>query len=164
MNIKGMKTKSDFEVIEVLDDYDPYLALLGIDWAFDNNVVLNLKKQMSFETDTLLVLSPLDPYGRDRYNDPVDEDVWRLIIKKIYKIIGNRADYINLVVDGELCLRSVNSYDTDFEDALERWKNKLYEVSTCRCARITKAICWIGSELCDTLCLDGTVSVEAFLI
>jgi hypothetical protein len=53
VNIEGVKMKVDFEVIEIMDDYDPYLALLGIDWAFDNNVVLNLKKrQMSFETDT----------------------------------------------------------------------------------------------------------------
>jgi hypothetical protein len=54
VNIEGVKMKDDFEVIEIMDDSDPYPALLGIDWAFDNNVVLNLKKrQMSFETDTL---------------------------------------------------------------------------------------------------------------
>jgi hypothetical protein len=44
VNIEGVKMKDDFEVIEIMDDYDPYPALLGIDWAFDNNVVLNLKK------------------------------------------------------------------------------------------------------------------------
>jgi hypothetical protein len=54
VNIEGVKTKVDFEVIEIMDESDPYPALLGIDWAFDNNVVLNLKKRkMSFETDTL---------------------------------------------------------------------------------------------------------------
>jgi hypothetical protein len=54
VNIEGVKTKADFEVIEIMDESDPYPTLLGIDWAFDNNVVLNLKKrQMSFETDTL---------------------------------------------------------------------------------------------------------------
>jgi len=29
----------DFEVIEIVDDNNPYLALLGIDWATDMNGV-----------------------------------------------------------------------------------------------------------------------------
>jgi len=28
-----------------MDKFDPYPPLLGIDWAFDNNAVLNLKKR-----------------------------------------------------------------------------------------------------------------------
>jgi hypothetical protein len=43
-NIEGVKTKVDFEVIEIMDDSDPYLTLLGIDWAFDYNAILNLKQ------------------------------------------------------------------------------------------------------------------------
>jgi hypothetical protein len=45
VNMEGMKTKVDFEVIEIMDDSNPYPALLGIDWAFDNNAMLNLKKR-----------------------------------------------------------------------------------------------------------------------
>jgi hypothetical protein len=45
VNIEGVKTKDDFEVIEIMDDSDPYPAFLGIDWAFDNNAMLNLKKR-----------------------------------------------------------------------------------------------------------------------
>jgi hypothetical protein len=37
---------------------------------------------------------------------------------------------MNPTMDGELSCRSVKSYDTDSKDAIERWKNKLYEVST----------------------------------
>jgi hypothetical protein len=75
VNIEGVKMKEDFEVIEIMDEYDPYHTLLGIDWAFDNNAVLNLKKrQMSFETDTLHVITPLNPNEGDRYNDPFDEN------------------------------------------------------------------------------------------
>jgi len=45
--------KENFELIDIMDDFDPCPSLLGIDWAFDNNMVLNLKKrQMSFETET----------------------------------------------------------------------------------------------------------------
>jgi hypothetical protein len=60
--------------------------------------------------------------------------------------------------------RSVKYYDTDSEEAMERWKNKLYEVSTRESARITKAIHLIGYELCDATCFDGIGPVEAFLI
>jgi hypothetical protein len=44
VNIEGVKMKVDFEVIKIMDDYNPYPALLDIDWAFNNNIVLNLKK------------------------------------------------------------------------------------------------------------------------
>jgi hypothetical protein len=59
--IEGVETKADFEVIDIVDESDPYPTLLGIDWAFDNNVVLNLKnKQLSFETDTLHMVATLE--------------------------------------------------------------------------------------------------------
>jgi hypothetical protein len=75
VNIEGVKMKVDFKVIEIMDDLDPYPALIGINWAFDNTVVFNLKKcQMSFETNTLHVVVPLNPYKGDIYNELVDED------------------------------------------------------------------------------------------
>jgi hypothetical protein len=50
-------------------------VLLGIDWEFDSNVVLNLKKQqMSFEIDTLHIIVPLYPNEGDIYNEPMNED------------------------------------------------------------------------------------------
>jgi hypothetical protein len=39
----GVCTKVDFEVIEIVDDTTPYLALLGLDWAFYNQTIINLK-------------------------------------------------------------------------------------------------------------------------
>jgi len=54
--------------------------------------------------------------------------------------MGQRKDYINPTTDGELSWRSVKSYDMDYdmdyEDVMDRWKNKLYEVSTRRCIHI----------------------------
>ena len=35
VDINGVRTTTNFEVIEIMDDKVPYLALLGIDWAFD---------------------------------------------------------------------------------------------------------------------------------
>jgi len=79
-----------------MDDSDPYPAFLGIGWAFDNNVILNLKqRQMSFEKDTLRVVSPLDPTKGDIYNKIVNEDAQSSIIENIYNITECKEDYVN---------------------------------------------------------------------
>ena len=50
VDIEGMSALADFEVIEIVDDRNPYPALLGINWATDMNGVINLKKRkMIFE-------------------------------------------------------------------------------------------------------------------
>jgi hypothetical protein len=39
-------------VIEIMGEKDPYPTLLGIDWAYENYVVIDLKKEtMTFESD-----------------------------------------------------------------------------------------------------------------
>lgn len=44
-----------------MNEMDPYLAFLGVDLDFDNNALLNVKKKkMSFEIDTLHLISPMD--------------------------------------------------------------------------------------------------------
>ncbi len=45
VDIDGVHSFMDFEVIEIMEDIGPYPALLGIDWAFDNMAVINLKKR-----------------------------------------------------------------------------------------------------------------------
>nr|KUM49433.1 hypothetical protein ABT39_MTgene3982 [Picea glauca]QHR86974.1 hypothetical protein Q903MT_gene983 [Picea sitchensis] len=44
VDLAGVKTYADFEVIEIMGEKDPYPALLGIDWAFDNSTVIDLNK------------------------------------------------------------------------------------------------------------------------
>jgi len=34
----------NFEIIELVDDINPYPTLIGMDWAIDMNGVINLKK------------------------------------------------------------------------------------------------------------------------
>jgi len=61
MDIDGVRTFADFEVIEIVDDSFPYPALLGIDWAFDNSTIVDLKNQrMTFEKVGPRVVAPLD--------------------------------------------------------------------------------------------------------
>ena len=59
MDIEGESTLAEFEVIEILDDSNPYPTLPGIDWATDMNGVINLNKQkMIFEKKSLCVVVP----------------------------------------------------------------------------------------------------------
>jgi hypothetical protein len=43
IDLDGVRTKADFEVIEIVDDTTPYPTFLGLDWAFDNQTIINLK-------------------------------------------------------------------------------------------------------------------------
>lgn len=62
IDIKGVRSHVDFEFIEIMDDNNPYPALLGLDWAFENLSLLNLKKrQLVFEQGDFKVIAPLDP-------------------------------------------------------------------------------------------------------
>ena len=85
MNIERVRMKEAFEVIDIIDEFDAYPTLLGIDWAFDNNVELNMKKRkISLETDTLHVVLPLDLNEGDNYNERVNVDAYRSVIENLY--------------------------------------------------------------------------------
>jgi len=60
-DIEGAHTIANFEVIEIVDGNNPYPALLEIDWAFDINAVIKVKKYiMKFEKKELRVIVPLE--------------------------------------------------------------------------------------------------------
>src|SRR5882762_2375915 len=100
MDIDGVSTLADFEVIEIIDDRNPYLALLGIEWEIDNYAVINLKNiQMTFEGKGLRVIVLLDPSQGERYTEPVrDED--QDVLDHIYNIIANEEEYVNPTTEG----------------------------------------------------------------
>lgn len=43
VNLDGVKSLADFEVIEIVDETNLYSTFLGINWEFDNSSILNLK-------------------------------------------------------------------------------------------------------------------------
>jgi hypothetical protein len=114
LKIKGVNIKVDFDVIEIMDDSNPYPALLCIDSSLDNNEMLNMKKRKtSFETDTSRVISLLDMNEGDNYNEAINEDAQRSITKNIYHITWNIEEYINTTIDGELSCIRVCMYDME---------------------------------------------------
>ena len=45
VDITGAKVRADFEVIQIVEYVNPYLTLLGSDWAIDMGNIINLKKE-----------------------------------------------------------------------------------------------------------------------
>jgi hypothetical protein len=43
VDLDGVGTKANFEVIEIVDETTPYIALISLYWAFDNQCIINLK-------------------------------------------------------------------------------------------------------------------------
>ena len=103
MDIEGASALADFEVIEIVDDNNPYPLLLGIDWATNKNGVINLKKRMMiFEKKSLRVVIRLDPAKGSRYTEPMcdcesDDD-----LEYIYKITTLEQDWVNPTADGKI--------------------------------------------------------------
>ena len=128
-------------MIDIVDDTNPYPALLGIDWEIDNKSILNFKKKiLSFEYFELRVVAPIDPLEGKRYVEPVNSEGHGNYLYQLYNIMSSKEDYINPIADGNLSWWSVISCTSDSGDALENWKNRLHEVSMRRCARIIEFV------------------------
>jgi hypothetical protein len=103
VDINEVITFLDFKVIEIVDDSCPYLVLLGIDWAFKNSTIVDLKKiRMTFKVDGLRVIAPMDPDEGRRYTKPIREEDCTYELDHIYKLTTRQQDYINPTIDGNL--------------------------------------------------------------
>lgn len=93
VDVVGVKTHANFEVIDIMGDKDPYPTLLGIYWDYENYAIIDLKKElMIFEVDGVRVIQPLDPYQGPRFIEFVDdrEDPWTL--DQLYKLTTSKRE------------------------------------------------------------------------
>ena len=89
MDLDGVRSLVDFEVIEIIDDSMPYPALLGIDWEFENQAIINLKKNtMSFKGNGIWVIGPLDPALGPRYTELIIVQEEARNIDVVYQLIA----------------------------------------------------------------------------
>ena len=134
VEVEGMKTYADFDVIEVVDGGGSYLGLPGIGWGTNSMVVINFKKRvMTFKNQDIRVIAPMDPNEGQRYIEPSKDEVVRGW-DHAYNI---SEDCIHLNVDGELGWCNAIFVYSDSNDALENWKNCMHEVSFRKCGLIT---------------------------
>jgi len=119
VDLDGVRSTTDFEVIEIIDDNNPYPSLLGIEWAFDYNAIINLKKKkMIFEDGETRVITPIDPSDGRRYIEPVKEGI---DLDSIYNLTSREKDHVDPTTDGNLSWISVSSYESDSDEGLENW-------------------------------------------
>jgi hypothetical protein len=109
IDVARVKIVVDFEVIEIMGDKDPYCMLLGIDRAYENYVVIDLKKDtMTFEAERIRVVQPLYPYVGPRYIEPTYNNMEEEDLDQLYIVIaGTRNDYISPTTDGSVRWRSI---------------------------------------------------------
>ena len=61
VEVEGLRTYAEFEVIDIVDDTNPYLALLGFDWVIDYQTIINFKNRiLSFKDSEIRVVAPID--------------------------------------------------------------------------------------------------------
>jgi hypothetical protein len=162
VDLDGVRTKENFEVIEVVDITTPYLALFGLDWAFDNQAIINLKTwKMTFESGEYRVIMPSDPSEGERFVEPTCLDLEE--INQLYITTVRDEDYVNPTTDGILSWWSITSCVKDSYIGLENWKQRLHEVSTRICTRIDRAVIWVGMEIREPPSFHGVNKLEVFL-
>jgi hypothetical protein len=160
VDIDGVRSVADFEVIEIADDSQPYPTLMGLEWAFDNHVIINLKRRgMIFEVGDLKVTTPLDLIEGKRYIEPTRGNN----IDNMYNMIVWMEYYVNPTADGALIWRSISLCASDSEEGLEHWQQRTHEVSTRQCARIIESLRWIGTKLCDPPMYVGLTDISLFV-
>jgi hypothetical protein len=76
IDLDGVCTKAYFEVTEIVDGATPYPSLLGMDWEFDDQTIINLKtRKMTFESGEYRVIAPLDPSKGEMFVEPTCLDL-----------------------------------------------------------------------------------------
>ena len=123
VDLDGVCSLANFEVIEIIDDSTSYPTLLGINWAFENQAIINLKKKtMSFEGNGIRVIGPFDPALGPRYTELVTTEEEASNIDVVYKLTAMQADYVNPTNDGILNWHCEISYTSNSDEGLENWK------------------------------------------
>lgn len=121
MDIEGVSTQTNFEVIEIVDDNNPYLALLGINWAMDMKGVINLRRRkMIFEKKSLCVIVPLDSAEGVHYIEPVRDKDSDNELDCIYEITAQDQDWGNPSVDEGLSWECDSSCTSNSDEEIEK--------------------------------------------
>jgi hypothetical protein len=164
IDVARVKTMVEFEFIEIMGDKDPYPALLGINWAYKNYALINLKKDtMTFEAEGIKVAQPLDTYVGTRYTERTDNNMEGEYLDKLYTITaGTINDYINPTVDGSISWRSIQSANEDLELDFDSWKQGSHETFSRRCATLRMTI-WFGTKVKEHPVYDGTSYLDNVL-
>ena len=164
MDIEGASVLENFEVIEIVDDNNPYPALLGSNSATDMNGVIHLKKQkIIFENKPLCIIVPFNPAEGLRYTEPVHDYENDDDLDYNYKITARDQDWLNPTTDGWITWECKRSCTLDSNKEIERWQNRLHEVTTLNCNMMIRSLRCVSIEVRDLPTYDGLNEVDTLL-
>lgn len=164
VDIEGVSALTDFEVIDIVDDNNPYPTLLGIDWATDMNRVINLKKRkMIFEKKSLCIVVPLDLAEGTHYTKLVRDDKSDDELECIYKITAQEQYWVNPTADDKISWECEGSCTLDSYEEIERWQNRLHEVTTLNCNMMIRSLRCVATAARDLPMYDELTKVDEFL-
>jgi len=147
VDIDSVSTQTDFEVIEIVDNSNPYPTLLGIDWATDMKGIINLKGcKMTFEKKSLRVVVPLDPAERERYTEPIRDEESDDKLDFIYQITAKDQDQMHSTENRGTSWEHDSICTMDSEEEAERWRNRLQGVTTLNCNMMTRSVRRIATK------------------
>jgi hypothetical protein len=161
LDLDGVRTKAYFEVIKIVDGTTPYPTFLGMDWEFDNQVIIDLNiRKMKFESGEYIVIVPIDPSKGERFVEPTCLNLEE--INQLYRTTAHEEEYVKPTADGVISWRSITSCASESDIRLENWQEILHEVSTRRCIIIDRAIRWVGTEIREPPIFHGVNDLEEF--
>ena len=122
VDIDGVRSLADFEVIEIIDDSNPFPELLGIDWYFYNLTVINLmNNKMTFKGHNIRKITHLYPSMCPHYSQPICTEEEEREIDDFYKMTTTHDDFINPTADGTLSWCYISSCTSNSKEGLENW-------------------------------------------
>jgi hypothetical protein len=99
IDLDGVHTVEYFEVIEIVYCTTPYPKLLGLNWACDNQDVINTKtRKITFESSEYRVIAQLDLSERERFVEATCLDLEE--INHLYRTTAREDDYANPMAYG----------------------------------------------------------------
>jgi len=128
-----------------------------------SRITFPILKSHIFEAGNFRVVAPLDPLDCKRYVEPMPDNVLEDDVNQLYRTTTQEEDYVNPIADGSLSWRSINSNMSDSDTGVENWQQRLHEVSTRRCARVTHAVRWVGTEVRQFPTFTKDDNLENFL-
>ena len=81
----------------------------------------------------------------------------------IYKIIVQDQDWVNLTIDGRISWECASSCTLHSDEEVERWHNRLNEVTTMNCNMTIRSLRCVTTHTRDLPTYDGLIVVDEFL-
>jgi len=126
--------------------------------------VINLKKRkIIFEKKSLHVVVPLDSAEGSCYTKPMPDYESNDDLDCIYKITVQEHDWVNPTTDGRISRERESSSTSDSDEEIERWQNRLHEVTTLIYNMMTRSLHCVSMEIMDMHTCDGLSEVDAFI-